>query len=594
MSSTRFSAIIQRMRIPTLFILGLLSAATPLRADVQVGHTSQLSLSYLNQAPAGPSGEPAISPNGRYVAFTSRASDIISGQTDNAKDVFVRDLKTSSVSKVSVNTAGTDASGDSANPSISPILPDGTYVVAFESVARNLGSDPNLTFASHIFLRYPKLGITEVLTSPSVSPGLPGANTHPSVALLRDSKGDLLARVAYVSAAADLEPGDTNQLDDIYVTEFKLPKSTSYDRATQVLLVGRVLPNSATANQEPDGPSESPQISGDGEHVVFASTATNLLTGSPSGISQKQIYVVDRTTRTVKLVSKNSNGDPADADCYSPSINYNGRYITYLTTATNIVTLPNPESYTAIRYDTKTGVSERINASTAGEASDGVVTGASISANGRLVIFTDTGGNLVTPDSNSQADVFLKDMDTGKLSRISVGPSGVQANQFSETPVLAGSTFSSLSLSGVYASYADNLTSPSTSTGLSDIYMTPITLDPPPFSEDTSIDVPPDVKVGSKTLTFSIQKFVIPQGLAIAAVSNRLAVRYQFEITKKSKVGGKSRTTRANFISKKNSYTLAKTKGTYTVRSRVLAIKASTGKVQFKTGFSPRQRFTVS
>ncbi len=98
------------------------------------GTTTLVSVDSAGNQANGGSYEPAFSADGRYVAFTSRASNLVPGDTNGDYDVFVRDRQTDQTTRVSVDSAGNEASPGSESPAISA---DGRYV-AFESEASNL------------------------------------------------------------------------------------------------------------------------------------------------------------------------------------------------------------------------------------------------------------------------------------------------------------------------------------------------------------------------------------------------------------------------------------------------------------------------
>lgn len=595
MPQPTFSVIVRIMRTK-IFITSLLVATVcgTASADIQVGATTQLSLSTTGGAPAGQSNDPAFSANGRYAAFTSGAGDIVSGDTNTVDDVFLRDLNSGTVTIASVSSTGAVSDGTSYVPAVSSRLPDGTFAVVFASDGKNMGSDPAAPPGTNIFIRFPTMGITEILSS-SVTTGTPDNCFDPSVALVQDIGGNVDARVVFESAGSNFVEGDTNQQSDIYLVEFRKPTSATYDRAAQVRSVSR-LSIQTQSGPEPDGTSEDPEISGNGEYVVFVSSSTNLVPNFVPVDGARQIYRINRVTKVPELISRDTAGNPANGDCYSPSISFNGRYVTYITDATNIVAGATGNNSAIVRFDTVNGTSERVNISEAGIAGDSRPASVSTLTNGRFIVFNDASSNLLTTaDTNDTADTFVKDMETGEVARLSVGPGGVEANSFSEKAVIASDTFTSLSASVIYASYATNLTEPSTSTGLSDVYRTTLSFDPPPLTSSTTIDIPPDIKVGLKRLTFTVQKFNLPQEQANIATG--LRVRYQFDITQKTKRNGRPTTIRSNLIQKRNRISLVRTaasKGRYSVRARAMIVNTSTGQTETKTAFSPRQRFRVS
>ncbi len=169
----------------------------------------------------------------------------------------------------SITPALDTGNGGSLEPSISA---DGRFV-AFQSVARDLVSgDTNNTTDVFVYDRQ-----TGAVTRVSVSSGgTQGNDASYSAAISADGR-----YVAFRSAATTLEPGDTNNTDDIFVHDRQTGQTTrvSLDSAVNRVMAG-----------------DTPSISGDGRFVAFQSTATNLVTGDTNGVGD--IFVRDRQTET--------------------------------------------------------------------------------------------------------------------------------------------------------------------------------------------------------------------------------------------------------------------------------------------------------
>ncbi len=181
------------------------------------------------------------------------------GDTNGQTDLFVRDLRTGGIERVSLGTDGAQADSWSTEPAISA---DGRYV-AFTSAADNLvPGDAN--GAADIFVRDRRTGRTERIT-----PDGRGTDTGPRAA--RDARAPAISAdgnvVAFASARADLVPGDTNGVQDVF----------AYDRRTHATRRASVASGGAQANAA----STAPFVSADGRHVAFASRATNLDAGAP-------------------------------------------------------------------------------------------------------------------------------------------------------------------------------------------------------------------------------------------------------------------------------------------------------------------------
>jgi Tol biopolymer transport system component len=214
------------------------------------GRTTMVSRGLDGFSSNGRSGEPAISGNGRYVAYTSVATNLVEGATSRRGDVYVFDRRTGTNSLVSQASGGGPGNNTSRAPSISR---NGRYV-AFASFASDLvAGDGNGTW--DVFLRDRVTGMTTLVShSPGGSAGNSGS-FYPSI----DSHG---VNVAFASDATNLGPVDGNQRRDVYVAN---------------MATGRITLQSKTPDgQSGNASSTHPALSGDASYVAFESAASDL------------------------------------------------------------------------------------------------------------------------------------------------------------------------------------------------------------------------------------------------------------------------------------------------------------------------------
>jgi Tol biopolymer transport system component len=215
---------------------------------------------------------------------------------------------------------------------------------------------------------------------------------------------------AFRSSGADLVPGDTNGVADVFVR----------DRWTGV--VERVSVSST--GEEGTAESMEPHISYDGRYVVFASEANDLVLDVPAG-SAKDIFLRDRWLGTTRLVTVSSMNSAANGDTHHPRVSSDGRYVSFEGSATNLVPGMSTSNYQVFRRD-MSGTTALVSANLAGTSGIGFSWNGAISGDGRYVTFVSSVSNLVTADTNGQADAFWRDMLTGTTRRVSVSSSGAQ------------------------------------------------------------------------------------------------------------------------------------------------------------------------
>lgn len=312
--------------------------------------------------------------------------------------------------RVSVASDGTEGDDFSHKPSISS---DG-LIVAFSSNSANLVDDdgnPN----GDVFVHDRNTGTTTLVSVASGGgPSAGGASTVWD--LTPDGR-----HVAFMSGAENLVDGDTNGQTDVFV----------HDRVT--VTTSRV--SVATGGVQATSPSgfshsEFPSISADGRHVVFLSGATNLVEGDTNG--QVDVFVHDRVTATTTRVSVDSAGTQGDGPSPHggggpPAISADGRYVAFVSDATNLVDSDTNSAPDVFVHDRNTGTTTRVSVSTDGGQAGAVSDRVAISGDGRHVAFTSRASNLVVGDTNDVYDVFVHDRMAQTTERVSVASNGGQS-----------------------------------------------------------------------------------------------------------------------------------------------------------------------
>jgi Tol biopolymer transport system component len=340
-----------------------------------------------------------ISPDGRFVAFESAASSLVTGDTNGARDIFLRDRLMGTTERVSLGWNGVQGNGNCFHLSLSA---DGRYV-AFESLASNLV--PGDTNAHNdIFLRDRVNGTTELVSVSVLGSPSNGDSQDPSIS------GDG-RYVGFTSVASDLVVGDTNGHADVFVRD-------RLNGATSRISLGW------QSGAQGDGNSGWPSITADGRYVAFTSEATNLVLGDTNG--NRDCFIRDLRTSTTELVSISIGGTTGNGTSSAASISSDGRFVGFESNATDLVpSVSSPEVYIRDRQNQRTEV---VSVATDGSLPNAYSSMCSLSADGRYAAFRSGATNLVPGDTNGQTDVFIHDrFATGFTSLCDPGVNNVIA-----------------------------------------------------------------------------------------------------------------------------------------------------------------------
>lgn len=253
--------------------------------------------------------QPSISPNGRYVAFSSVSGDLVLGDNNGLSDIFVRDRKEKKTRRVSVASNGAEANGSSDRPSVAD---NGT--VAFASGADNLvPGDSNNTY--DVFVHKLKKKKTKRVSV--ASNGAQGDNLSDSAAISRDGN------VVSFQSASIFKPVASGVYREIWVHVVSSGKTSLITKGVG----GTPSDNGSTAYQG--------ALSYNGRYVAFSSFAGNLVPGDDNGVADMFWY--DRKSKKMKLVSRTFDGSDLDAGAPEGSISGDGRFVAFDSNATNVL-----------------------------------------------------------------------------------------------------------------------------------------------------------------------------------------------------------------------------------------------------------------
>ena len=421
------------------------------------GSTIRVSVASDGVQANGRSFVPAISADGRFAAFYSDASNLVSGDTNGARDVFVRDLQTGETTRVSVSSSGAEANGDSFAPAISS---DGRYV-AYASAASNL-VDGDTNDANDVFVRDRLANTTTRVSVGFDGSQANGGSDQPSVS----GDGRL---VAFTSAATNIAAGDVNNNRDAFV----------YDRQTGTAVNVSVDSTGLQADLD----SFTPVLSADGRFVAYSSFADNLILDDQNEGSD--IFVRDLQANTTERVSEYTGHFEGEGDSLRPSISADGRYVAFDSDDWNLVWGDTNDDFDVFVNDRQTTVTTRVSIDDNGTQSNGASYRPSLSADARYVAYYSEASNLVPGDTNGATDVFLYDRRSGATKRVSVGSGGAEANGDSLRPALSAN-----GRLAVFESDATNLV-PGDSNGFTDVFVyDPLGTPPPPPAPPVQCKVP--------------------------------------------------------------------------------------------------------
>ncbi len=403
------------------------------------GITTRLSVAADGTQANNASYDMVMTADTRYVAFVSDATNLVAGDTNGQPDVFVRDNTTGSIERVNLASDGTQANGSSYGVGISA---DGRYV-AFESYATNLVTGEQ-HYYNHLYLHDRLTHTTERISV--ASDGTPANSFNYGPVVSADGR-----YVAFESYASNLVAGDSNAAPDVFVR----------DRVAGVTERVSVAADGSQGNAR----SAQARISADGRYVVFLSDASNLVVGDSNAATD--LYLYDRVTHVPERVSVGTGGVQGNSYSYGSAISADARYVAFSSEATNLVSGDTNGYVDVFLRDRATGVTERVSVSSTGVQGNWDSYAGSISADGNVVAFVSYASNLVAGDGNPYGDIFVRVRSNATTERINLSSSGVEANDdngISPAVVSADGRFV------VFDSYANNLVTGDTN-GVQDVFL---------------------------------------------------------------------------------------------------------------------------
>ena len=443
--------------------------------DLQTGTTTLVSANTNGQFANGNSRDGVLTPDGRFVAFVSSATDLDPRATNGSSEVFVRDLKTGTTTLVSARALSANPMLRTDSSEAPEITPDGRFVV-FYSTATNLLS--GVTAANQIYVRDLVAGTTQWASS-GAQDIVESALGQSNVVCFNHGISSDSTRIVYEASAPygpvgvilryDLGTGTTTTIS----TNAAVPVASGFQfissvgitpDARQIAFVanGDSVSNRTTCVQvwddttatltllsgdlngqvPPGSTCDWPSIDAAGRHVVFLSTAPGLVTNVTPGACH--LYLRDRQSGTTSLLDLDRNGQGSVIDPYgAPVLSEDGRVAAFESSDGNLVIADNNRDADIFaRALGGSALAELVSAhdpalgSATPNGPSFLPTG-SVSADGRFVAFASEASNLVPNDTNNCRDIFVRDLQSGAIVLASVGLNGSCADGSSWDPVIS-------------------------------------------------------------------------------------------------------------------------------------------------------------
>jgi WD40-like Beta Propeller Repeat len=360
--------------------------------DNQTGQTTPIDIG-LDGKQIGESRFPSISGDGKFIAFYSDAKNLVSDNS-NLPGIFVRDIEKGLTTRISIDTKGNPGSNIGFMPKISG---NGQYV-AFSSTARLTSDDTN--DSEDIYIRDIKEGETTRLNLDSLN--FPQQRNFLSFSISDDAKF-----VTYAVNDKDFKSSQEDIIFDVYVTD----RSNGKTKLVTSGINGDTSLAFSSANRANDT-SRSPKISGDGRYITYESAASNLVPGDNN--KANDVFLYDSSTGTTKLISIDADGKQLTKQSSEPSISSDGRYVSFSSlTDDRFIRFPDTQVF---KYDINQGTSSLITKDIAGAFGNGSSISSFIAADGQTLAFASTASNLGVQDDNGLFDIYFMALQNGSMN----------------------------------------------------------------------------------------------------------------------------------------------------------------------------------
>ena len=453
----------------------------------------------------GPSRKTALSANGRFLVFTSSANDLTAiADTNDAPDVFVRDLLNNTTELIShhhsSSNSGNGASGFLDFESTIGISADGRYVVYASNASDLIPTDTN--GATDVFVYDRNFGVNRLVSckSSDLTLSANGISAYPVIS----ANGET---IVFRSGASDLSASsDTNSINDVYAFN----TNTLVNKLVSANLAGTNSGNDGSGNNLLSVSDDGRFVAFESNAGNLVSNDTN-----GAGVNGADVFVRDLQTNTTSLVSANSAGTGSSNSSSvnaGVQISGNGHFVVFASNATDLVTGKTDVNAGAdiFRRDLVAGTTSLVSIDVTGARTGlGTSSAPSISNDGRFVAFTSAANDLVATDTNNGllgSDVFVRDLQAGTTELVSINNAGTDSGN---NPTSGPAKITSDGRYVLFISAARNLTSLNKLASTTDLYLRDLITDSTKlisinrFGTDGGGANPPDYSMSSDNSTIA-------------------------------------------------------------------------------------------
>ena len=378
-------------------------------AEIGCQRIERVSLTGSMTGPNGSSEQPAISDDGRFIAFVTSGTDLVGGTPLGGLSVVLRDRVTHQNEGINV-----DELGALRSPALVPgVSDDGSLVVFSSSTDQLLASDTN--GVGDVFLRDRLAATTDRVSE--TPDGMNSDDVSGSPIISADGR-----YILFGTRASNLfDPPKGNNVFQVVLRD-QTSGAIEFISVSDAGVLG-------------DQTSQVTGISADGRYVAFSSSSSNLVANDTNGTPD--VFIRDRTLSTTTRASLTYQGFESSGGVGSHAFSRDGRYVLWSSSATDLIADDTNGVQDVFLRDLILGTTERVSVDTSGAQSaghSGGLGGISVSSQGRYVVFESSSADLVANDTNGVQDIFLRDRQLNTTRRINVSATEEEANGISENP----------------------------------------------------------------------------------------------------------------------------------------------------------------